>query len=365
MTLRKIVTWKPAIDVALQQLVELSCCSNAELYSTGVRLGLIDQKEVKSQSFQNHVEKQQWRQQVTSRHKGKQIGVPAATPDLSGCRLGSSARIKFSVRLIPITINTRVDKKNTSVVGVQTGRKKDWAFGVLGVVQELCSGLIRAEILLNDAKEKNDIHALSQDKLVDFIAKSIALPALKCAAVHFPSVVYDDAIPLGAPGLICAWLGANQDSSTKASIDSEFESLVQKVIKKASWGPMSHKIKPVPSVFHMDFPPQQVTTLLDLQKPCGKSWAAPALARQLHKRLDDHNTNVAPDSSSISPVLKIWIARLCFSPSVRDDETKQLAALATLIKEVCYKKPITRREIAYLQDIGIRHLHAHSYSTTK
>lgn len=365
MALRKIVEWKRVTDTALQQLVELSQCSNAKLYSTGVGLGLINPVDIKSESFHYHVDKRQWRENVTTHYKkDKQVGV-AATPDLSGCRLGSSARIHFSVRLIPIALSTRVDKKSTSEAGVMAGKASVRAYGVLGVVQELCSGLLRAEILLNDATERNDICALSEDVLVDFIARSISLPALKCAAIHFPSIKYEDLFKIQPSGLIGAWLGVTQSSASKIDIETAFQGLAEKIIKKGSWGPMSNKIRPDLSLFRMDFPSQQESNLLDLEKPCGTKWAANTLSRELNKRLNEYNLSVAPGASLLSPTLKLWIARLCFYPSARDDEEKQKASLTRFIKAVCYGKGLESQKIKNLQNIGIAHLNANTYPTTK
>lgn len=55
------VRWNSAADAAIKQLVELNCCSNGNLYSMGVKLGLINPVAVKRESFHYHVKKQSWR----------------------------------------------------------------------------------------------------------------------------------------------------------------------------------------------------------------------------------------------------------------------------------------------------------------
>lgn len=357
------VRWNLTADVAIQQLLELSCCSNAKLHSAGVKLGLIDANEVKKDSFHFHVDKQGWRQQVVTHYKRLKLGDGSA-PDLSGCRLGSSARVQFSMRLIPISFFMREPKERDS--GPVPDAKQIPVFGVLGVVQELCSGLLRAELLLQDCATQTGIYALPEDRLIDFVARSISLPALKCAAIHFPKIKFDsDVTRPKAAGLIGAWLGVPQPGGAETTLEGAFKKFSEKVIKKARWGSASHKIRPEASLFQMDFPPQQESTMLDLKKPCGKGWAIHTLTRQLRERLDHHNTVIDADAGDLSPALRLWIARLCYYPADRDDEAKQRDALEAMIRSICYRTRISSREIVSLQDVGIRHLSVNTYPTTK
>lgn len=357
------VRWKTSADIAIQQLLELSCYSNGKLYSAGVKLGLIDPVAVRRDSFHYHVDKQQWRQQVASHYKRAQLGSDAA-PALSGCRLGSSARVQFSVRLVPASFYIR--QAGVSADGPIPDVKQVLGYGVLGLVQELCSGLLRAELLLADAPTKSDIYALSEDVLADFVARSISLPALKCAAIHFPRIVLGrGTVQLKSAGLVDAWLGVPQPAGAEAALESQFRLFSERVIKKANWGAAGHKIRPDASMFRMDFPPQQESVLLDLTKPCGKGWATHTLTRQLRERLDRYNTAVNAEGDELCPVLKLWIARLCYFPSDRDDELRQRDALEAMIRSISYRARISTAEIGVIQDFGIKHLSENTYPTTK
>lgn len=357
------VEWKEIADIAIQQLLELGCCSNGKLYSAGVKLGLIDPSAVKKDSFHYHVDKQNWRQQISSHYKRGHSCVDSP-PNLTGCRLGSSPRLQFSVRLVPVSFYIREDRASASRPVPDAEQVK--AYGVLGLVQELCSGLLRAELLLNDAPEKNDIYALPDAALIDFVARSISLPGLKCAAVHFPKIVFSAlASQVGGRGLTAAWSGAVQPEGTEAKLETQFELMAERIIKAAKWGAAAHKIRPDAFAFRMDFPPQQDTVLLDLTRPCGKGWAKHTLTRQLRERLDRHNTMIAIEEGKLSPALRLWIARLCYYPAYRDDEQEQRAALARMIRSVCYRAHIPNKEIEILQEVGIDYLNANGHPTTK
>ena len=244
--------------------------------------------------------------------------------------------------------------------------KQVLGYGVLGLVQELCSGLLRAELLLVDASTKSDIYALSEDALVDFVARSISLPALKCAAIHFPRTVLGrGTVQLKSAGLVDAWLGVPQPAGAEAALESRFRLFSERVIKKANWGAAGHKIRPDASMFRMDFPPQQESVLLDLTKACGKGWATHTLTRQLRERLDRYNTGIDAEGDELSPVLKLWIAKLCYYPADRDDEGGQRAALISMIRATSYRARIPNFELAHLQDAGMRHLSQNTYPTTK
>jgi len=358
------VSWKPPIKIVMQQLIALSCCSIAKLYSMGLALELIDPSKIKKDSFYYYVKSQKWRKEATSHHKRKQI-KDSITPDLSGCRLNSDARIQFSVRLIPISFYRRESKQEISSPDGKKISTKQFdhnpTYGVLGVAQELCSGLLRAELLMDDAPNKEDIYSLSESKLIDFVAKSITLPALKCAAVHFPKINLHDLFDPKAAGLFAAWLGAPQPCDSKSALDVAFKDFYDKVLKKAIWGPISHKIKPDVSIFHMDFPQQQKSTLLDLTRPCGKGWAIHTLNRQLRERLDRHNTHVDPNATDMNPTIKLWMARLCYARRVGEisnEKTMALEAikLEALMRKISYRERIPPSDIRCLQDVGIKHL---------
>lgn len=357
-----VVSWKSAADVAIQQLLELACCSNGKLYSSGVKLGLIDPAAVKKDSFHYHVDKQGWRKQVSSHYKRGRSSVDAP-PDLTRCRLESSARVQFSVRLVPVSFYIR--EAGVVTDGPVPDAEQTRVYGVLGLVQELCSGLLRCELLLGDAPKSSDIYALTDAAVVDFVARSISLPGLKCAAVHFPQIGFSPSAPRVATGLVGAWLGVAQPEDAEAALDAQFKLLAEKVIKKAAWGAAGHKIRPDVSVFRMDFAPQQGTVLLDLTRPCGKGWAKHTLTRQLRERLDRFNTAIDADEGKLSPALRLWIARLCYYPADRDDEQEQRAALERMIRAVCYRARIQNKEIEILQNAGIDHLNANTYPTTK
>lgn len=364
------VRWSPAENVAIQQLVELGCGSNAKLYSAGVRLKLIDAATIKKDSFHFHVNRQGWRRNATTHYKrAKADNGPAL--DLSGCRLGSSARVQFSVRLVPIAFYMREEREVGS--GPIPDAKQIPVFGVLGVVLELCSGLLRAELLLGGCTKREDIYTLPEATLIDFVARSISLPGLKCAAVHFPRIEFVSDFITPRAGLVGAWLGAQQRSGTELNLDRAFQVFAGKVIKKAKWGGSAHKIRPDPSVFRMDFPVQQESTLIDLQKSCRKGWATHTLTRQLRERLDHYNTAVAADDGDLSPALLVWIARLCYFSVLRDDGAKgkaalvikQRTALEFMLRSVCYRARIPAKEMAGLLETGMQHLSLNDYPTTK
>lgn len=358
-----VVTWKNAASVAIQQLLKLRCCSNGKLYVAGVKLGLIDPAAVKKDSFHYHVETKGWRKQVGSHYK-RERSSGVALPDLTRCRLESSARVQFSVRLVPVSFYVR--DAGIATDGPVPDTEQIRVYGVLGLVQELCSGLLRCELLLGDAPTPNDIYGLTDAVVIDFVARSISLPGLKCAAVHFPQIVFKPPTsPAVGPGLVSAWLGAAQPEGTEAALHDQFKLLVEKIIKKAAWGAAGHKIRPNVSMFRMDFPAQQESVLLDLTRPCGKGWAKHTLTRQLRERLDRFNTVIDPEEGKLSPVLRLWIARLCYHPVDRDHEQEQRAALERMIRAVCYRKRIPNEEIEMLLSAGIDHLSEHTYPTTK
>jgi hypothetical protein len=230
------VRWNPAADAAIKQLVELSCCSNGNLYLMGIKLGLINPRAVKRESFHYHVKKQGWRAQVASHYKNASSDR-SKLPDLSGCRLCSSARLQFSVRLIPVVFVAREAKVVRH--GVEEVKDKAGAseYGVLGVMQELCSGLLQAELLLTGAHEKADIHGLSLDEkvLVNFVAKSIKIPRLKCTVIHFPSISFAPSVGSDAEpkGLIGGWLGGIQSEGTELDVDASFRQFAKNVVEKA------------------------------------------------------------------------------------------------------------------------------------
>jgi hypothetical protein len=239
-------------------------------------------------------------------------------------------------------------------------------FGVLGLVQELCSGLLRAELLLSDAETEEDIYGLSEDVLADFVARSISLPKLKCAAIHFPrSVLHETRGTVKAPGLVGAWLGVPQQAGLKAQLESQFRRFSEKVIKTARWEPVGHKIRPTVSMFVMDFPPQQQSVLLDLTQPCGKGWVLHTFTRQLRERLDRYNTAVVAEGKELSPILELWIARLCYYPVDRDNEEAQKKLLTAMIESVSYRERRRERETQNILEVGIRHLNVNTYPTTK
>lgn len=268
------------------------------------------------------------------------------------------------MRLVPVSFYIR--EARVSTYGPVPDAEQIRVYGVLGLVQELCSGLLRAELLLDDAPTRNDIYALGDAVVVDFVARSISLPGLKCAAIHFPQIVLGpSAHHAAAAGLVGAWLGKAQPEGSETALDSQFKLLAEKVIKKAAWGTAGHKIRPDVSAFRMGFPPQQNTVLLDLTRPCGKGWARHTLTRQLRERLDRFNTAIDAEAGELSPALRLWIAKLCYYPTDRDDEQVQRAALERMIRAVCYRSRIPTKEVEMLQDAGIDHLRANAYPTTK
>jgi|GEM_PF-2690239 len=355
--------WGAATDISIGQLFNLGCCSNGRLYAVGTKLGLIDPSVVKKDSFHYHVDKQNWRQEIV-RHEERGGSRKGLLPGLAGCRLGSSPRLQFSVRLVPISFYIREARESAVQAVPHYVHVK--VYGVLGLVQELCSGLLRAELLLDDAPERNDIYQLPEVNLIDFVARSISLAGLKCAAVHFPKVSFTDhARQAGVNGLIGGWLGVKQPENTAAALNMQFEHLAEKIIEAARWGAAAHKIRPEASAFKMDFPMQQENALLDLTRPCGKGWAKDTLTRQLRERLDRFNTAIDVDATKLSPALRLWIAKLCYYPNDRDNEPEQRAALEQMVRAVSYRKRIPPEEIELLKKAGIDHLHVNTYPTTK
>lgn len=198
------------------------------------------------------------------------------------------------------------------------------------------------------------------------MARSISLPRLKCVAIHFPMITFGRSASRGsATGLVGAWLGVPQPDDLEATLEERFNLFSERVIKKAMWGALGHKIRPDVSMFRMDFPPQQESVLLDLTKPCGKGWATHTLTRQLRERLDRYNTAVDAEMRELSPVIKLWLARLCYFPSDRDDERRQRDLLEVMIRSISYRARISATEIRDVQDFGIKHLNENTYPTTK
>jgi hypothetical protein len=340
------VRWNSAADAAIKQLVELSCCSNGNLYSMGVKLGLINPVAVKRESFHYHVKKQSWRAQVASHYKND-ISDRSRLPDLSGCRLCSSARLQFSVRLIPVVLVARESKivrHGAKEIQVKAGASE---YGVLGVVQELCSGLLQAELLLTGARKEADIYGLSLDEkvLVNFVAKSIRTPKLKCTVIHFPSITFAPGIGSNAEakGLIGGWLGGIQSEGTELDVDASFRQFAEKVTKKAQFGRLGGgRITPDVAQFKMDFPSQEKSTWLDLRKIEPKGWSVDVFNGELRERVNRYNTTINLLTGDLGPVLKLWIARLCYYPADRDNEKHQ----KDLLKKCCALS--TTRRISWM-----------------
>jgi len=363
------VKWSAAADAAIKQLVELSCCSNGSLYSIGVKLGLIFPGDIKKESFHYHVNKQGWREQVASHYKNAGL-EGRGTPDLVGCRLFSSARLQFSVRLIPVAFvaqELKVAKHGVEELQVNAGAAE---FGVLGVVQELCSGLLQAELLLTGAASAADIYGMSLDEkvLVNFVAKAIKIPKLKCAAIHFPAIKFGpiSGKPKAGKAVINGWLGKLQGEGTQLAVAAEFEQFAEKVIKKGRFGRSGGgKITPDLAHFKMDFPSQQDSAWLDLRKAGTQGWSVATFNTELRDRINRYNTAVNLDADDLGPVLKLWIARLCYHKADQDDEGQQKGLLEEMLHSIYYKQNKLDATIESLQEVGIRHLQANVYPTTK
>lgn len=362
------VKWNSAADVAIKQLVELSCCSNGKLYSMGVKLGLIDPDAVKRESFHYHVTKWRWREQVASHYKNASL-QRKEPPDLAGCRLCSSARLQFSVRLIPVAFATQALAGVTPEGKDGPANASESEFGVLGVVQELCSGLLQAELLVTEVWDEDGIYGRSLDeKVANFVAKAIKIPKLKSTAIHFPAMNFG---PLSgrsnkASGVVNGWLGEFQREGTESEVAEKFKLFAAKVIKKCGFARSgSGKVSLDLDQFRLDFPPQQKSQLLDLRKVGTKGWTVATFNMELRERINRYNTAVDLAADDLGPTLKLWIARLCYYQADRDDELRQKALLKGMVQAIYYKQNKLDATIGALQEIGIRHLHSNNYPTTK
>jgi hypothetical protein len=115
----------------------------------------------------------------------------------------------------------------------------------------------------------------------------------------------------------------------------------------------------------MDYPSQEKSTWLDLRRIEPNGWSVDVFNRELRERVNRYNTAVNLSIGDLGPVLKLWIARLCYYPAERDNEKHQKDMLEEMLRTIYYKKNKLDAVIAALQDVGIKHLQANTYPTTK
>lgn len=342
------------VHMLLAQLLALNQSSNAELYRQAVGLGIIKEGELALKSFHYHVRNLGLRQESVSHVKRAGVRNGKLPPSLASCRLFSSPRLSFSVRLIPFAYDSEVGA-GASVV-----------YGALGVVQELCSGMLRAKVLGSGAASPNDLCGLELAALAEFVGAAISLPKLKIEAIHFPNVRYHSSPKAGPEGLIAAWLGYAQPLNRAVRLQQEFSKFRKACLDAADWGGDAHRLRLQLDAFHMDFPDQTESAMLNLSRPRGKPWQLRTVTKEINARVDRWNLGLRTDedgplADELSPVLRIWIARQCFRRVSMFNEERQRDALRGLCKSIMYRKRLHAAALARIQDFGIEHLDRNDY----
>lgn len=342
------------MHVLLAQLLALNQSSNAELYRLAVGLGIIKEGALALKSFHYHVRNLGLRQETASHLKRAGVVDERRPPSLAACRLFSSPRLSFSVRLLPFSYES------------EAGTDKSVVYGALGVVQELCSGMLRVEVLSSGCTSPNDLCGLELASLAEFVASAISLPKLKIEAVHFPNMRYQSSLKGDPEGLIAAWLGYAQPLKRVAGLQQEFSKFCKACLDATKGGGDGHRLRPKVDVFRMDFPDQAESTMLNLSRPRGKSWQLRTVTKEVNARVDRWNLGLQTDEDGplideLSPVLRIWIARQCFNRVSMVNEERQRDALYALCKSIMYRKRRDPVALARIQDLGIEHLERNDY----
>jgi len=338
----------------LAQLLALTQSSNTELYRQAVGLGIIKEGGLALKSFHYHVRNLGLRQESASHVKRAGVGDGKRPPSLAPCRLFSSPRLSFSVRLIPFTYES------------EAGAGEPVMYGALGVVQELCSGMLRVKVLGSGCTSPNDLCGLELAPLAEFVGSAISLPKLKIEAVHFPTTRYQSSFKAVPEGLIAAWLGYAQPVKRAAGLQQEFAKLCKACLDGANWGGDAHRLRPQVDAFQLDFPNQAESAMLNLSRPRGKPWQLRTVTKEINARVDRWNLGLRTDEDGplrdeLSPVLRIWIARQCFKRVSMFNEDRQRDALLGLCKSIMYRKRLDPVVLARIQDLGVEHLDRNNY----
>lgn len=396
--------WNKLQEQILRHILELSDCSNHELANSARLLSLLPADSINADNIHYQIRTNLNIRPNCSTHTKRYSNGKQRLVSLAGCRLFSSARVQFSVRLIPVKYYRTEDGKR----GVY--------YGVLGVVQELCSRLIRAEMLgltvidvedeapggevktkpklasvpsLKYAVKATDIYHLDEQSVIDFVARSITLPNLKIAAIYFPrmnmgpnkqgaetrppSPKHVSHFPRmniepnkkeaesKSPSLIPALLGQHQPKGGEKALNEQFVQFAEKVIKKTNWGVNPHKLRPKSDIFQLTMPPIQEGEFVDLLKPCGKVWQIHTLTREIKKRVDHHNTYYNADTDYLSPIMKLWVANLCYYQSRSYNPIVQKKRLEVLTKKLIYQSKLAQSEMDGMLNFGMSHLLSHQY----
>ncbi|MFS0756511.1 hypothetical protein ABC383_17690 [Noviherbaspirillum sp. 1P10PC] len=336
------------VHLSIVQLLALTTSSNAELYKLTTGLGIIKEGQLELKSFHYHVRKLDLRKDNLDHLKRKNMPSGDRPPSLAGCRLFSSPRLTFSVRLIPFAYESEPEEEERI------------SFGVLGVVQELCSGMLRAEVLCSGYASHEDLYDLKAKHVAAFVASAISLPKLKIASIHFPKLRFQPHGKVGPRGLIAGWLGYEQNPGRERELQREFSEFCEICIKATRWEGEAYRLQPEVNAFCLDFPEQSKSDILDLTRPCGKPWRLRTVAKELNQRID--RWNVGLRAGEINPVLRIWIARQCFNRVWTVDEQRQKAALLSLCKSVLYRKRSDPSDLEQLQNFGMEHLSCNRYA---
>lgn len=326
----------------LKQLLAVSACSDAQLYKQACGLSVLSDEELHAKSFHYHVRKLKMRDNELSHMKRSGMTAEDRQLSLAGCRLFYSARLNYSVRLVPFIYHPHSTEPSKV------------AYGVLGVVQELCSRLLQAEILVAGMGLRSDLCILDRAQVTKFVATAISLPRLKIASVHFPAVRYRENIGNAPRGLVPAWLGYSQETKRRPMLESDFGDFSDRCISEANWAGQAHKLKPKNDIFQADFPMMSESDTLDLRDPCGKPWRLRTIAREINKRVDQWNSEISDDR--LNPILRIWIARQCYDPIYRLHGDDQKNALASFCRSVLYQKNLEPENFERMQECGISYI---------
>jgi hypothetical protein len=336
------------VHLLLMQLLDLTAASNAQLYNQAAGLGIIEEEQLELKSFHYHVRKLDLRSDKPGHLKRKDLVTNDRPLSLAGCRLFSSPRLSFSVRLIPFVYEAQPDDGELV------------SYGVLGLVSELCSGMLRAEILCSGYGSLDALHKMKRERVVAFVASAISLPLLKISSVHFPKLRFGIQQKAEHCGLIAGWLGYEQAKSQEVELQHDFSKFSAACIKATKWDGEAYKLRPEAAAFACDFPQQLQSGMLDFTRVCGKAWRLRRVAKEVNRRVD--RWNVGFKEHGLNPLLRLWIARQCYSRVWAVDEQRQRTALLSLCRSILYRKRSDPDGIAKLQDFGIKHLLDSNYS---
>ena len=318
----------------LSELLALTCSSNARLYEQATGLGIFSADDIRSDSFHYHVKELQLRELGGMGLSHAKRAQPAgARFSLANCRMRSEPRLVFSVRLVPFSY--RAD-------GVGTNSE----YGVLALVQELCSGFMRAEILETGCATRQDLCALTVDKVAEMVARTISIPKLKISALHFPTIPYSTSVrPSHTSGLIGAMLGYRQQASAREKIEEELQAL-EAMCKQCDWAGKAHLLRPQDGTdwCFADFPKMEEARTLALDRPYGRAWRLHTVAREINQRVD--RWNCTSPGEAPAPLIKLWLAKIKYHKTTFNTEDDANRSLARLLKEAAHRRsPLTNNAL--------------------